>query len=79
MPSRTAPLTVEVKALALRERMARLSLSQNAFARLLGVTSGHLSLVLSGRRRPSPELRARMLSALGASFDDLFYVVHADA
>ena len=78
MPSRTAPLTVEVKALALRERQARLSLSQNGLARRLGVTSGHLSLILSGRRRPSPELRERMLSVLGATFDDLFYVVHAD-
>ena len=78
MPSKTAPLTVEVKALALRERMARLSLSQNGLARRLGVTSGHLSLILSGRRRPSPELRARMLSVLDVSFDALFYVVHPD-
>jgi len=79
MTTRTAPLTVEVKAMAFRERMARLSLSQNALARLLDITSGHLSLILAGRRRPSPELRARMLRVLRASFDDLFYVVHADA
>ena len=79
MPTRTAPLTVEVKALALRERMARLSLSQNGLARMLDITSGHLSLILAGRRRPSPELRARMLRVLQVSFDDLFYVVHADA
>ena len=78
MTTRTAPLTVEVKAMAFRERMARLSLSQNALARLLDITSGHLSLILGGRRRPSPELRARMLRVLRASFDDLFYVVHAD-
>ena len=69
---------MEVKALALRERQARLSLSQNGLARLLGVTSGHLSLILSGRRRPSPELRERMLLVLEATFDDLFYVVHRD-
>ncbi|MCY3507108.1 MAG: helix-turn-helix transcriptional regulator [Chloroflexi bacterium] len=79
MPTSTARPTVEVKTLAFRERQARLSLSQNGLARRLGVTSGHLSLILSGRRRPSPELRGRMLSVLGASFDDLFYVVHPDA
>ncbi len=79
MPSKTARSTVEVKAQAVWERMARLSLTQNALARLLDITSGHLSLILSGRRRPSAALRARMLRLLRASFDDLFYVVHPDA
>ena len=78
MPSRTARSTVEVKPQAIWERQARLSLTQNGLARELGVTSGHLSLVLSGRRRPSAALRERMLRVLRASFDDLFYVVHPD-
>ncbi|MYE47549.1 MAG: helix-turn-helix transcriptional regulator [Chloroflexi bacterium] len=78
MPSKTARSTVEVKPQAIWERQARLSLSQNGLARALDVTSGHLSLILSGRRRPSAELRARMLRVLHASFDDLFYVVHPD-
>ncbi len=46
MPNRTAHSTVEVKAQELWERMARLSLSQNALARVLDITSGHLSLIL---------------------------------
>lgn len=78
MPSKTARSTVEVKAQELWERQARLSLSQNALARLLDITSGHLSLILCGRRRPSAALRGRMLRLLSASFDDLFYVVHHD-
>ena len=78
MPSRTARPIVEVKPQEFWERMARLSLTQNGLARRLGVSSGHLSLILSGRRRPSPELRARMLRVLDGSFDDLFYLVHPD-
>lgn len=79
MPSRTARPIVEVKSQELWERMARLSLTQNGLAERLGVSSGHLSLILSGRRRPSPELRARMLRVLDGSFDDLFYLVQPDA
>ncbi len=78
MPNRTAHSTVEVKAQELWERMARLSLSQNALARVLDITSGHLSLILCGKRRPSPSLRGRMLRVLRANFDDLFYVMHHD-
>ena len=78
MPAKTARSTVEVRPQAFWEQMARLSLSQNGLARLLGITSGHLSLILSGRRRPSAALRERMLRVLHASFDDLFYVVHPD-
>ena len=79
MPSKTARSTVEVRAQAIWERQARLSLSQNALARRLVITPGHLSLILSGRRRPSAALRERMMRVLEASFDDLFYVVHHDA
>lgn len=78
MPSKAARSTVEVKPQAIWERQARLSLTQNGLARLLGITSGHLSLILSGRRRPSAALRERMMHVLHASFDDLFYVVHHD-
>lgn len=79
MPSKTARSTVGVRAQAVWERQARLSLTQNGLARRLGVTSGHLSLILSGRRRPSAALRERMLCVLEASFDDLFFVEHHDA
>ena len=79
MPSKTARPTVEVRAQAIWERQVRLSLTQNGLARLLCITSGHLSLILSGRRRPSAGLRERMMRVLEASFDDLFYVEHRDA
>ena len=79
MPSKVARSTVEVRPQAIWELQARLSLTQNGLARLLGITSGHISLILSGRRRPSAALRERMMRELGASFDDLFYVVHHDA
>ncbi len=78
MPSRVARPTVEVRAEAVWERMVRLNLTQNGFARAVGRSSGYISLVLNGRRRASAGLRESMLRVLHARFDDLFYVVHPD-
>ena len=48
-------------------------MSQNELARLAGISSGHLSRLLSGRAYPSPPARRRLQRVLGVSdFDDLF-------
>jgi transcriptional regulator with XRE-family HTH domain len=53
--------------------MARRNLSQNDLAKQLGVSSGYMSQLLCGSRRPSPRLRRRMLESLSPlGFDDLF-------
>ena len=66
---------VRLSALALWTHLNRHNLSQNELARQLGITSGYLSQLISGQRCPSPQLRRRLLGALGdPPFDDLFIV-----
>ena len=48
-------------------------ISQNELARLLGISSGYISQLMSGSAHPSPQVRQRLLRVLGVSdFDDLF-------
>ncbi len=48
-------------------------MSQNELARRVGISSGHISQLMSGEAHPSPELRQRLLRVLGITdFDDLF-------
>ena len=55
------------------ELLNRLNMTQNELARLAGISSGYLSQLMTGTRRPSAELRRRLMKALGvARFEDLF-------
>ena len=57
----------------------RLYLTQNALARLAGITSGYLSLLMNGKKCPSPDLRQRLQEILGVTrFEDLFIEVSGD-
>ncbi|MYI07330.1 MAG: helix-turn-helix transcriptional regulator [Gemmatimonadetes bacterium] len=50
-------------------------ISQNELARLVGISSGYLSQLMSGRAHPSPRVRQRLLGVLGLTdFDDLFTI-----
>ena len=50
-------------------------ISQNELARLVGISSGHISQLMSGEAHPSPELRQRLLRVLRITdFDDLFTI-----
>ena len=42
-----------------------LNISQNQLADLVGCSVSHLSLVLNGKRSPSPKKRQRMQEVLG--------------
>ena len=56
-----------------------LDMSQNELARRCGITSGHLSLLMNGKRCPSPQVRRRLQQVLGVSnFDDLFIIEPID-
>ena len=67
--------TVRLNAVALWTHLNRHNLAQNELARQLGISSGYLSQLMSGQRCPSPQLRRRLLRALGdPAFDDLFIV-----
>lgn len=55
------------------ELLNRLNMTQNELARLAGISSGYLSQLMTGTRRPSAELRRRLMKALGVTrFEDLF-------
>ena len=53
--------------------MHRRHISQNELAKLSGMSSGYLSMLMRGIRCPSPERRRRLMKALGVTrFDDMF-------
>lgn len=55
------------------ELLNRRNMSQNDLAARSGTSSGYLSQLISGTRRPSPSLRRRLMEALDVNrFDDLF-------
>ena len=68
-----------LRAEAVWDRLNRLNMTQNDLARLLDISSGHLSRLINGRRCPSPSMRRRLMESLECSdFDDLFVVVNCD-
>ena len=66
-------MKVKLRPQAVWRHLNRLHISQRALARLIGVTAGYLSLLMCGKRCPSPATRQRLQEALGVTcFDDLF-------
>ena len=63
---------------AIWERMDVLNISQNQLADLIERSVSHLSLVLNGKRSPSPGMRQRMQEVLGAGFHELFFKEETD-
>ena len=52
---------------------------ETTLARQAGITSGYLSLLMSGKRCPSSDVRRRLMDALSVTrFEDLFIIVRAD-
>lgn len=69
-PNRTV---VRLKPEALWERLAILGRSQNWLAREAGISPGHLSMLVNGKRAPSGTLRRRLLAVLELEdFHELF-------
>ena len=72
MSGRRRLFTARLEPQGVWERLNRLNMTQNELARLAGISSGYLSQLMTGKRRPGPETRRRLLEALAAAFDDLF-------
>ena len=72
MSGRRTKRRILVNGPAVWDRMDPLNLSQNQLADLLGCSISHLSLLLNGKRSPSPRMRQRMQEVLGAGFGELF-------
>ena len=59
--------------------MARGNLTQNELAGKLGISSGYMSQLVCGTRRPSPRLRRKMIEIMAPmTFDDLFVIAARD-
>lgn len=57
----------------------RQNIAQNELARMSGISSGYLSQLMTGTRRPSPDTRRRLMRALDVSkFEDLFVLESVD-
>ena len=58
--------------IGLKTRILERGLSQVEFSREIKVSENHLSRIIRGWDRPSPELKERMAGALGARVEELF-------
>ena len=57
------------------EFLYRLDISQNQRARRAGISPGHLSLLMNGKRSPAPKVRRQLMRALGVDdFHRLFII-----
>ena len=73
-------LRARLKPQAVWMRMEQLGLSQNDLARLLGMSQGHLSMLINGQRSASQQTVEALMEILKVDeFDDLFVLVAKDA
>ena len=63
MSRKRSRLKVKLNADAVWELLNRLNMNQNDLARLASITSGYLSLLISGKRCPSSDVRRRLMEA----------------
>ena len=78
---RTGPLAPRVwlNPVAVWELLDRLDISQNRLARLAGISPGHLSLLMNGKRSPAPAVRRRLMQALGVDDFHVLFVMERPA
>ena len=81
MKQRNRPSRPRVKLIrsAVAELLNLLNMTQSELAHMCGLSPGYFSLLMAGKRSPSPEARRRIQEALGvADFDRLFIIEPAD-
>ena len=64
---------------AVWELLDQLDISQNQLARLAGISPGHLSLLMNGKRSPAPAVRRRLMKALGVDDFHVLFVMERPA
>lgn len=66
---------VRLKKQFVEEYLARKNKSQNWLALRLGISSGYMSQLINGTRRPGPILRSKILDVLDhQNYDDIFSI-----
>ena len=73
---RPPPRKVKLNTVKVWEFLDRLQMSQNRLAKLCGVSSGHMSHLMQGKRSPSAQMRRRLQ---GAWCDRVRRPVHSGA
>ncbi len=59
--------------------LTKRNLSQNAFAKRLGISTGYMSQLMRGNRYPSAELRAKILRSMkNINLDKIFVIMDDD-
>lgn len=71
-------LKVQLKIQPVKRELTRRNISQNGLAIKLGITSGYCSQLLSGVRRPSPDIRQKLMDVLQLPFESLFIIEDAE-
>ena len=74
---KTGPLAPRVwlNPVAVWDSLDQLDISQNQLARLAGISPGHLSLLMNGKRSPAPGVRRRLMRALGVDDFHVLFVM----
>ena len=66
---------VKLNRAAVSELLSLLNMTQTELAHLCGLSPGYFSLLMAGKRSPSPEARRRIQEGLGVDdFDRLFTI-----
>ena len=79
MKTGSSPPRVWLNPVAVWELLDRLDISQNQLARLAGISPGHLSLLMNGKRSPAPRVRRRLMKALGVDDFHVLFVMERPA
>ena len=70
---------VKLNRAAVSELLSLLNMTQTELAQRCGLSPGYLSLLMAGKRSPSPEARRGIQEVLGVSdFDRLFIIEPAE-
>ncbi len=68
------PRRVWLNPVAVWELLDRLGISQNELARRCGFSPGHLSMLMNGKRSPSPRVRRSLMEVLRVDDFDLLFI-----
>ena len=79
MKTGSSPPRVWLNPAAVWELLDRLDISQNQLARRAGISPGHLSLLMNGKRSPAPAVRRRLMQALGVEDFHVLFVMERPA
>lgn len=79
MPTGPSPPRVWLNPVAVWELLDQLNISQNQLARMAGISPGHLSLLMNGKRSPAPGVRRRLMKALGVQDFHVLFVMERPA